>query len=105
MKNITVEELKIKMGEENKMHLVDVRELKEYEEFNIGGIHIPLGKIQNFQIEDIENFKEDEIILHCRSGVRSVTAALFLEMQGFKNVSNLLGGVVAWQEKFGDTIS
>ncbi len=105
MKHITVEELKIKMEDGIKMHLLDVRELSEYEEFNIGGIHIPLGKIQSFQIEDIDEFKDDEIIIHCRSGIRSVTAALFLEMQGFKNVSNLLGGLVAWQEKFGNTFS
>ena len=103
MKHITVEELKTKMEEGTKMHLVDVREPHEYEQFNIGAQLIPLGKIQSFQIEEIEDFKEEEVILHCRSGVRSVTAALFLEMQGFKNVSNLTGGIIAWQEKFGNS--
>ncbi len=101
MKNISVEELKEKMDSGNKVHLIDVREQHEYVEFNIGAQLIPLGKIQSMQIEEIENLKEEEIILHCRSGIRSVTAALFLEMQGFKNVINVTGGVQAWVAKFG----
>lgn len=101
MKNISVEELKEKMDSGNKVHLIDVREPHEYAEHNIGAQLIPLGKIQSMQIEEIENLKEEEIILHCRSGTRSVTAALFLEMQGFKNVINVTGGVQAWVEKFG----
>lgn len=101
MKNISVEELKEKMDSGNKVHLIDVREPHEYAEYNIGAQLIPLGKIQSMQIEEIENLKEEEIILHCRSGIRSVTAALFLEMQGFKNVINVTGGVQAWVAKFG----
>lgn len=100
MENITVETLKARMDKGEKINLVDVREPQEYTEFNIGGLLLPLGKIQSLQIDEIEDLKNEEIILHCRSGQRSVTAALFLEMQGFSNVKNLLGGVVAWQEKF-----
>ena len=103
MQNITVQELKSRMDCGEKVTLIDVREPGEYAEFNIGGKLIPLGKIQAMQIDEIENLKEEEVILHCRSGKRSMIACLFLETLGFTNTKNLTGGVVAWQEKFGVT--
>ena len=102
MENITVEELKARVDAGEKLHILDVREPDEYAEFNIGGKLMPLGKIQSMQADEIEGWKEEEVIVHCRSGKRSVTAALFMEMQGFKNVKNVLGGVLAWQEKYGN---
>ena len=83
-----------------KINLVDVREPDEYKEFNIGGRLIPLGKIQSMQADELDDLKNEELIVHCRSGKRSVTACLFLETMGFKNVKNLQGGMLAWQEKF-----
>jgi rhodanese-related sulfurtransferase len=100
MKNITVEELKQRMDKGEKIHLIDCREPHEFEEFNIGGQLIPLGKIQSMQTDEIDDLKNEEIIVHCRSGKRSVTACLFLETLGFTNTVNVLGGVLDWQEKF-----
>ena len=101
MQNISVEELKSRMDAGEKIHLIDVREPHEYAEYNIGGQLIPLGKIQSMQIDEIEDLKNEEVIIHCRSGKRSVTACLFLETLGFTNTVNVLGGVLDWQEKFG----
>ena len=101
MQIITPEEIKVRKDAGEKINLVDVRELSENAEFNIGGILVPLGKIQAMQIEDIEGLKDQEIIFYCRSGNRSGQACLILEMLGFKNVKNLAGGMLAWQEKFG----
>jgi rhodanese-related sulfurtransferase len=101
MNNITVEELKARMDAGEKIHLIDCREPAEYAEFNIGGQLIPLGKIQSMQIDEIDDLKDEEVIVHCRSGKRSVTACLFLETLGFKNTVNVLGGVLDWQAKFG----
>jgi len=101
MTTITVEELKKRMDAGEKLNLIDVREPNEYEEFNIGAQLIPLGKIQSMQADELDDLKDEEIILHCRSGKRSATAALFLETMGFKNTVNVEGGVLAWQEKFG----
>lgn len=101
MKNITVEELKAKMDAGEKFHLIDVREPHEYAESNMGGKLIPLGKIQTMQIDDIEDLKEDEVIVHCRSGHRSMMACMVLEQLGFQNTSNLTGGILAWEEKYG----
>jgi rhodanese-related sulfurtransferase len=102
MQNITVEELKSRIDAGEKIHLIDVREPHEYAEFNIGGQLVPLGQIQAMQIDDIEDLKNEEVIIHCRSGKRSVTACLFLETLGFTNTVNVLGGVLDWQEKFGN---
>ena len=104
MQNISVEELKTRMDAGEKMHLVDVREPHENAEFNIGGILFPLGKIQSMQIEDIEDLRNKEVICYCRSGNRSGQACSFLEMFGFKNTKNLTGGMLAWQEKFGNIV-
>ena|SRR5688572_12376613 len=101
MQNITVEELKQRMDAGEKIQLVDVREPAENTEFNIGGTLLPLGKIQTMQIDDIDEFRDQELVLYCRSGNRSGQAALFLESMGFKNVKNLTGGMLAWKEKFG----
>ncbi|HMU46246.1 MAG TPA: rhodanese-like domain-containing protein [Chitinophagaceae bacterium] len=101
MQNISVEELKSRMDAGEKLNLVDVREPHENTEFNIGGQLVPLGKLQVMQIDEIENLKEEEVILYCRSGNRSGQACLFLDMLGFKNTKNLTGGILAWQEKFG----
>ena len=103
MQNISVEELKQRMDSGEKINLIDVREPDENAEFNIGGTLIPLGQIQTMQIDDIEGLKEDEVILYCRSGNRSMMACLFLDTLGFKNTKNVAGGMIAWQEKFGDT--
>jgi rhodanese-related sulfurtransferase len=98
MDNISAEELKRRMDAGEKINLIDVREPDEYAEFNLGGRLIPLGKIQSMQIEEIEDLRDEEVIIHCRSGKRSLVACLFLETLGFKNTRNLAGGVLAWQE-------
>ena len=102
MENITVEQLKARIDAGEKLNVLDVREPAEYAEYNMGAKLVPLGKIQSMQIDEIEDWKDEEVIVHCRSGQRSVTASVFMEMQGFKNVKNLLGGALAWKEKYGD---
>ena len=101
MENISVGEVKKRLDSGEKVNLVDVREPHERVDFNIGGIHLPLGQIQSMQIDDIEDLKDQEVILYCRSGNRSGQAAMFLEAMGFKNTKNLVGGMLAWEDKFG----
>ncbi|HXS38410.1 MAG TPA: rhodanese-like domain-containing protein [Flavipsychrobacter sp.] len=103
MENITVTELKERLNKGEKLTIIDVREPAEYAEFNIGAKLIPLGKIMGMQIDEIEDMKNDELIVHCRSGVRSMQACLVLEQVGFKNVKNVTGGILAWQEQFGNS--
>jgi rhodanese-related sulfurtransferase len=101
MDNITVEELKRRLDAGEKLNIVDVREPYENADFNIGGVLIPLGQIQSMQIDEIEDLKDKEVILYCRSGNRSGQACMFLDAMGFKNTRNLVGGMLAWQEKVG----
>ena len=100
MQNISVEELKGRMDAGEKLNLFDCREPHEYAEFNIGATLIPLGKIQSMQIDELEDLKDEEVIIYCRSGNRSGQACLFLDAMGFKNTWNVTGGMLAWQEKF-----
>jgi rhodanese-related sulfurtransferase len=101
MDNITVEELKRRLDAGEKLNIVDVREPHENADFNIGGILIPLGNIQTMQIDAIEDLKDKEVICYCRSGNRSGQACMFLDAMGFKKTRNLVGGMLAWEEKFG----
>ena len=101
MTTTTAEEIKTRMDAGEELHLLDVREPHEHTEFNIGGVLLPLGKIQTMQVEDIEDWKDVEIVCYCRSGNRSMQACLMLETFGFTNVRNLLGGMMDWQQKYG----
>ena len=100
MQVITVEELKSRIDAGEELHIVDVREPFEHAEFNIGGILLPLGKVQTMQTDDIDDWKDKEVICYCRSGNRSGQACLILETAGFTNVKNLQGGMLAWQSAF-----
>ena len=101
MQEITVQHLKTRLDNGEQLNIVDVREPEEYAEYNIGAKLIPLGKIMSMQVDEIEDLKEQELIVHCRSGKRSAQACMFLETMGFSNCKNLVGGVLAWQEMKG----
>jgi rhodanese-related sulfurtransferase len=98
---ITPEELQKKIEANESIHLIDVREPHENAEFNIGGTLFPLGKIQSMQIDDIEDLRNEEVIVYCRSGIRSSQACMILQQLGFTNVTNLTGGMLSWKEKIG----
>jgi len=100
MKTISVEALKVKMDAGEKINLVDVREPHEHEAYNIGGILLPLGKVQGLETDDIDHLKNETVYVYCRSGNRSGQACLMLEPYGFKDIINVSGGMLAWQEKF-----
>lgn len=99
MQEITVLELKRRTDAGEQLNIIDVREPDEYDAYNIGAQLIPLGRIMNMQTEAIDDLKDEELIVHCRSGKRSLQACLFLETMGFTNVKNLTGGILAWQEQ------
>ena len=100
MQTISITELKSKLDSNEPVHLIDVREPAEHNEFNIGGKLLPLGNIVSMMTDDIDDLKEEEVICYCRSGNRSMQACLMLETFGFKNVKNLTGGMLDWQEQY-----
>jgi rhodanese-related sulfurtransferase len=101
MQTISVDELKARMDAGEKLNLVDVREDNERADFNIGGTHYRLGRIQNMDVEELENLKDQEVIVYCRSGNRSGMACMMLDQMGFKNTVNVVGGMLDWMQKFG----
>lgn len=100
MQTITIDELKARLDAGETVNIVDVREPHEHEEFNIGGILVPLGQVRDMQVDELEAFKDQELIVYCRSGNRSGQACMVLDSLGFENTKNLVGGMLAWQEKF-----
>ncbi len=100
--DINVQELHQKLQSGEKFVFIDVREPWEYEEFNLGAELIPLGSLANRSWE-LEDHKNDEIVIHCRSGARSGMAQAMLQGQGFTNVRNVTGGIMAWEAAFGKT--
>ncbi len=97
MQTISVEELKKRLDAGEAVHLLDVREPHEHAEFNIGGTLLPLGRVMAMDTDEIEPWKDEEVIVYCRSGNRSGQASMMLESAGFTNVINLTGGMMAWQ--------
>jgi rhodanese-related sulfurtransferase len=101
MKSITVEELKSRMDAGEQLNIIDVREPWEYAEFNIGAQLLPLGMVMGMQLDEIEDKKNEELIIHCKAGSRSVQACMMLEQLGYTNVVNVTGGMNEWRQKFG----
>jgi len=94
MVDITVEEIKAKMDRKEDFIFIDVREPYEYEEYNIG------ARLIMDNIPNLEEYRDNEIIIHCRSGKRSSMASEVLTSAGFPNVKNMVGGIIRWQEVF-----
>lgn len=96
MREVTVVELKSKIDQNEDFQLIDVRETFEYEVSNLNGLNIPLSGIL---IESEKIARDKPVIIQCRSGKRSAQAVMILEQQGFDNLANLKGGILAWKEE------
>jgi len=91
---ITVQELKIKMDENSNLQVLDVREPHEVQVGSIPGtIKIPMNSIP-MKMDDLDSSKE--IIVHCKSGMRSARICEFLAHNLFTDVQNVKGGIKAW---------
>ena len=94
---ITCVDLKKKIDTKKPFVLIDVREPHEFQISRIpGSTLIPLGDVPK-RWQEIPS--DREIVIHCKAGVRSAKALLFLQQQGYKNLLNLKGGIDAWAEE------
>lgn len=102
MKEITVRELKSKIDNKEDFQLIDVREDNERAFTNIGGDHITMGSL----MQNLDKINKDkDVVIYCRSGSRSGQVVSFLEAnQGFENLYNLKGGILAWADEIDDSI-
>jgi rhodanese-related sulfurtransferase len=108
---ITVEQLMTKIDSGDVFNLIDVRELKEYNHGYIpGAINIPRGvlefKINNEQYWTNEGLylplKDEEFVLVCKKGSRSILAAQSIKKLGYENVKVLEGGWKKWELTYPD---
>lgn len=92
----TVQELKEKLDAREEFLLLDVRTDEELEIAKLPGCtHIPLHELEG-RLDEIDAWRDREVICSCHHGGRSAMAQHFLEAQGFGNVRNLVGGIHAW---------
>src|SRR5882672_4399738 len=95
-------EVKAKIDRHDPFVLIDVREPHEYQ---IG--HIPYAKLIPLgdppkRVNELNS--ADEIVAHCKSGMRSAKAVDFLKQAGFRKVKNMKGGILAWSDKVDPTV-
>ena len=93
---ITPLEVKKKLDAGEELFILDVREPHEYQICNIDGHLLPLGELPA-RVHELNS--ADEIVAHCRSGMRSAQAVDFLRKTGFRKVKNMKGGILAWSDQ------
>jgi rhodanese-related sulfurtransferase len=96
MSNIEAKEMLSRLNDGEALNLLDVREKIEFHTYNIGGINVPLSSL-NIEMDDLAWNKTDEIIVICKAGIRSRTAQSILTLNGYQNIRNLNGGLLALQ--------
>lgn len=97
MMMITAKELQFKIAAKAACMLIDVREEFEHEQFNIGGILMPM----NMVLGNVEKIPTDkEVIFYCEKGIRSsIIIQRLQEKFGYTNLINLTGGMQAWRRE------
>jgi adenylyltransferase/sulfurtransferase len=94
---MTVEELKARRDRGEELFILDVRNPPEWQICRLDGATlIPLGDLPA-RLGELD--REREMVVHCKSGVRSQRAIAFLKQQGFTKLHNLKGGILAWAER------
>jgi adenylyltransferase/sulfurtransferase len=99
---ITVDELKKRLDRKDRVFILDVRNPEEFQICRIpGSTLLPLPELpQRFR----ELNQDQEMVIHCKSGMRSLKATNFLRQQGFRKVKNLKGGILAWATSIDPTM-
>src|ERR1039457_3592795 len=94
---IEVTEVKEKLDRGDKFVLIDVREPHEHQICNIPAAKlIPLGEVGK-RLGELD--PEADIVIHCKSGMRSARACGILRAAGFQHVRNMKGGILAWSDQ------
>lgn len=95
---ISVTELKEKLDQKQSFRFIDCREQSEFEVAKIDGAElIPLSQFQERAPKELK--QDEEIVIHCHHGGRSMQACQFLKSLGYQNVTNVSGGIHAWSNE------
>lgn len=99
---ISVTELSEKLGKDSNLVLIDVREAGELAVGKIAdSVHIAMSEFEN-KVSGLD--KSKHYVLQCRSGVRSRNVLEFMRQNGFSNLQNLTGGIIAWSNEIDSNI-
>jgi rhodanese-related sulfurtransferase len=104
MSDISVQELKERLDAGTAPNIIDVREIHEYEAGHIHAENIPMGQIPE-RLAELHPFKDQELVICCRSGGRSGNITHYLKSQGFTGVRNLTGGMLAWKASIDENLN
>jgi sulfur-carrier protein adenylyltransferase/sulfurtransferase len=96
--SMSVRELKRRVDTGASPHLLDVRDPAEADIATLGSPLIPLTDLES-RLGELESWRNEEIVVYCRTGVRSLSAIRILERHGFVGAVNLTGGIRAWSEE------
>ena len=98
-KNLSSKELKKLIQNNKNILLIDIRSEDEFEEINIEtSINIPLQDLL-YNIYELQEHNDKDIVIYCRSGHRSITACNLLAMEGFNNLYNLEHGIIGYLKR------
>jgi len=95
---ITPEEVKTKLDQQEPFMLLDVREPWEFETARIEGAKLmPMGDVPSRAHAELD--PEDYVVVVCHHGVRSMNVTVWLRQQGFEKVQSMRGGIDAWSRR------
>jgi len=101
MQEISVSELKTRLDNGDDIQVIDIREDYEVEIATLGGEHLPMGEV----MDNLDKIRKDcDVIVHCRSGARSGNVVTYLTQNGYDNLYNLTGGILAWSAEIDSTV-
>jgi rhodanese-related sulfurtransferase len=100
---ITAAEVKAKLDQDHAFTLLDVREPWEFETANISGAKLmPMGHVPSRARQELD--PNDEIVVICHHGVRSMNVTVWLRQQGFEKTQSMRGGIDAWSRDVDSTV-
>lgn len=100
---ITPEEVKAKLHQQEKFTLLDVREPWEFDTARITGAKlIPMGDVPSRAHQELD--PEDHIVVVCHHGVRSMNVTVWLRQQGFEKAQSMRGGIDAWSRRVDENV-
>ncbi len=95
---ITPEEVKTKLDQDEKFTLLDVRELWEFETAHMAGAKLmPMGDVPSRAHQELD--PDDHVVVVCHHGVRSMNVTAWLRQQGFEKAQSMRGGIDAWSRQ------
>ena len=98
--NILPSELKKRMDDGEEFLILDVRSPQEFDTYHLKGAKLVHVEELRQRLDELEPFKEKEIVVCCRTGIRSYRACRILMNNGFTNIKNLTGGLSVWSYEF-----